>query len=32
MKIDRNYEKDAYIDKAVQYIEPIDREMILSHC
>ena len=25
MKIDRNYERDAYIDKAVQYIEPINR-------
>jgi type I restriction enzyme R subunit len=25
MKIDRNYERDAYIDKAVQFIEPINR-------
>jgi type I restriction enzyme R subunit len=26
MKIDRNYERDAYIDKAVQYIEPRQRD------
>ncbi len=25
MKIDRNYERDAFIDKAVQFIEPINR-------
>jgi len=25
MKVDRNYERDAYIDKAVQFIEPINR-------
>jgi type I restriction enzyme R subunit len=25
MKIDRDYERDAYIDKAVRYIEPINR-------
>jgi len=25
MKIDRNYERDAYIDKSVQFIEPINR-------
>lgn len=25
MKIDRRYQRDHYIDKAVQYIEPIDR-------
>jgi len=25
LKIDRNYERDKYIDKAVRYIEPIDK-------